>query len=155
MQENIKIEGLILAELRDKNGNLKETREVKNTITNTGFAQLAALAGNISSPAAFTYLAIGTDATAASASQTALLAESTTNGLGRASATVSRVTTTQTNDTLQLVKAFTCTGGTTAIAEVGIFNDATTGVMLGRQVFSVVNMTDTDVLTITYKVKFA
>jgi len=155
MQESLNLQGNISIVLKDKNGNIREKREIKNTITNTGFAEVANLMGNVSSPAYFTYLAIGTGTTPASASQTALVTELTTNGLGRASATVSRVTTTQTNDTLQLVKSFTCTGGTNAVTEVGIFNNASVGIMLGRQVFDVVNMGNTDVLEITYKVKIS
>ena len=155
MKDDLKIQGSISLVLTDKNGNIKDNREIENTITNAGFAEIANLMGNVSSPAYFTYLAIGTGTTPASASQTALVAELATDGLSRASATVTRATTTVTNDTLQLVKAFTSTGGTHAVTEVGIFNAASVGTMLGRQIFDAINMGNTDVLTITYKVKIS
>ena len=83
-----------------------------------------------------------------------MLFRSVDTGLARAAATVTRVTTTVTNDTLQLVKTWTATGAK-AITEVGAFNSASTGIMLGRQVFSAINTANTDTLTITYKFKFA
>ena len=139
---------------RDKDGNIKWELNFTNTITNVGFAVIAGLAGNTGAQTAFTYLAVGTSSTAPSASQTALGGEITTNGLGRAAATVSRVTTTQTNDTLQLYKLFTVTG-TSTVEEAGVFNDATTGTMLGRALTSSKTVVNGDTLAITYKVKFS
>lgn len=139
---------------RDKDGNIKWELNFTNTITNVGFAVIAGLAGNTGAQTAFTYLAVGTSSTAPSASQTALGGEITTNGLGRAAATVSRVTTTQTNDTLQLVKAFSVSG-TSTVEEAGIFNDASAGTMLGRALTTSKTVVNGDTLTVTYQVKFA
>lgn len=138
---------------RGKDGNIKWEIDFTNTITNTGLAQVALLAGDASA-VPFTFLAVGTSSTAPSASQTALGGEITTNGLGRAAATVSRVTTTQTNDTLQLYKLFTVTG-TSTVEEAGIFNDASAGTMLGRALTTAKSVVNGDTLAITYKVKFA
>lgn len=138
----------------NKYGVLKDSWSVTNTITNAGFAVIAGLAGNTGSQTAFTYLAVGTSSTAPAASQTALGGEISTNGLTRAAATVSRVTTTQTNDTLQLAKTFTVTGSST-VEEVGVFNDATTGTMLGRALTTSKSVVNGDTLSITYKIKFA
>lgn len=153
MKDNLKLKGLISLTLTDSNGNVKDKREIKNTITNAGLAQIALLAGDASA-VPFTFLALGTGTTAADATQTVLQVETSASGLARAAATVSRVTTTVTNDTLQLLKAFTA-GASVAITECGIFNDATVGTMLGRQVFAAVNVVSGDILTITYKVSFA
>lgn len=125
-----------------------------NVITNTGLAELANLAGNVSTPTAFTYLANGSDATAASASQSALISENTTNGSARASATMSRVTTTVTNDTLQLVKSWSLTGSVT-VQEVGVFNAASSGIMLARQVTSSKSFGNGDTYQVTYQIIFA
>ena len=150
----IKIRGRIKLECRDKEGNLKwNTGWISNGITNAGFAQLALLAGDASA-VPFTYLAVGTSSTDFAATQTALVAEVTDTGLERAAATVSRVTTTVTNDTLQLVKAWTATGSKT-VEEIGIFNDASAGTMLGRALTTSKALTNTDILTGTYQVKFA
>lgn len=153
MNETLKVKGLISLTLTDKDGNVKDKREVKNTITNAGLAQIALLAGDASA-VPFTYLALGTGTTAAAATDTTLETETSASGLARAAATVSRVTTTVTNDTLQLLKAFTA-GASAAITECGILNDASDGTLLGRQVFSAVNVVSGDILTITYKVSFA
>lgn len=151
------IEGWVKLECHDQFGNLKWQWEGHNGITNAGFAAVAGLVGNTGTITAFTYLAIGTDSTAFAASQTALIAESASSGLTRAAATVSRVTTTQTNDTLQLLHTWTCgVAGPVVIQEVGSFNDPTTGIMLGRAVISPgKSLTNTDTLTETYQVKFS
>lgn len=153
MKDKLKVKGLISLKVTDKDGNLKDERLIKNTITNAGLAQIALLAGDVSA-VPFTYLALGTGTTAAAATDTALETETSASGLERAAATVSRVTTTVTNDTLQLLKTFT-SGATVAITECGIFNDASVGTMLGRQVFSAVNVVSGDSIAITYKVSFS
>lgn len=153
MNENLKLKGLISLTLTDSKGNVKDKREIKNTITSAGLAQIALLAGDATA-IPFTYLALGTGVTAANIADTALQAETAASGLARAAATVSRVTTTVTNDTLQLLKAFTA-GASVAITECGMFNAASTGTILGRQVFAAVNVVSGDILTITYKVSFA
>ena len=121
-------------------------------VTNAGKAECAQLLGNTGSPTAFTYLAVGTTATAFAATQTALLAETTTAGLARAAATVSTTTTTVTNDTLQLAKTWSVSGSVT-IAECGVFNAAAAGDMLARYVLSPTrSVASGDGFTLTYKV---
>ena len=153
MNDKLKVKGLISLKVTDKDGNLKDERLIKNTITNAGLAQIALLAGDASA-VPFTYLALGTGTTAANIADTALQTETSASGLARAAATVSRVTTTVTNDTLQLLKAFT-SGASVAVTECGMFNAASSGTILGRQVFAAVNVVSGDILTITYKVSFA
>lgn len=131
-------------------GIVKKEIEVHNKMTTASFAVISGLLGNTGSQTAFTYLGVGTDSTAVSAAHTALQAEITDSGLARASATVSRVTTTQTNDTLQLLKQWTVTG-TKTIEEIGIFNDAATGTMLCRALTSGQALVNTNVITATYK----
>lgn len=138
--------------VRDGKVVLKKT--VFNGITNAGFAAMAGLVGNTGAVSAFTYLAVGTSSTAFSAGQTALIGEISTSGLSRASATVSRVTTTQTNDTLQLAKTFTLSGSAT-VEEIGAFNAASSGVMLGRALTGTLALVNGDELTTTYKFKFS
>lgn len=148
------LEGKVKLVCYDKNGKLKyDTGFIKNTITNASFAVLSGLAGATGAQTAFTYLAVGTSNTAPAASQTALQAEISTNGLSRAAATVSRVTTTQTNDTLQLVLVFSVSG-TSTVEEAGIFNANSAGVMLGRALTTSRSVVNGDTLTVTYQVKF-
>lgn len=156
MQSNITIKGRVRLVCKDKDGNEKwDTGWINNGITNAGFAELANLAGNVSTPASFTYLATGSGSTAFAVSQTALVTENSTNGLERAAATVTRQTTTVSNDTLQLVKTFTATGAGGTVEEVGVFNAASSGTMLGRATTGTYTLSATDTLVVTYKVVFA
>ena len=123
-----------------------------NLITNAGFAGAASRINGADAEAAFTYLALGIGTTAADAADTTLESEITDSGLERASATASRVTTTQTNDTAQLVKTWTASGSK-AITEAGVLNASSSGVLLARQVFSAINVVATDSIQLTYRIK--
>lgn len=152
--DNFSLAGRVKLDCHNPDGSLKWTTGwIKNGITNAGKAQVALLAGDASATP-FTYLEVGTSSTAFAASQTALQAAVTDSGLARAAATVSRVTTTVTNDTLQLVKTWTATGSKT-IEEVGIFNAASAGTMLGRALTGTKSVVNGETLTGTYQVKFA
>lgn len=151
--ENIKIKGFVDFEIRDSSGNLKDKWSVTNTVVTAGKAQIALLAGDASATP-FTYLELGTSSTAPAVGQTALQAAITDTGLARAAATVSRVTTTVTNDTLQLVYTWTASGSKT-IEEIGIFNAASTGTMLARALTTSRSVVNGDTFTATYKVAFA
>lgn len=102
-------------------------------LLNTGLAELANLAGNVSSPTGFTYMAVGTDNTAFDATHTALQAEITDSGFERAVATRTRVTTSVSSDTTQWLKEWTATAAKT-IQEIGVLNAAAAGTLLIRQV---------------------
>lgn len=155
LKESLKLTGRVKLVCRRKDGSIKwNTGWLYNTTTNVGFAVLAGLAGAVDAQTAFTYLAVGTDSTAESAAHTALIAEITNTGLARAAATVSRVTTTQTNDTLQLYKVWTATG-TKVIEEIGVFNAASAGVMAGRKLTTTKTVNNTETLTATYQIKFS
>ncbi len=122
--------------------------------TNTGVAAVAGLVGNVDSQTAFTYLALGTDATAAAVTQTALLAEITDTGLARHTATVSRVQTTVANDTTQLVYTWTASG-VKVLREIGILNAASTGIMLSRIVYDAITTANLMQVQMTHKVQFS
>lgn len=93
-------------------------------IPNEGIVETLALAGAVGSPTAFGYAACGSGTTAFSSTSSALNTEITSNGLARATATVTSATTTFANDTLQFVKTWTVTG-TQSVTEIGITNKAT------------------------------
>lgn len=155
MNDKIGLQGRFKLVCHDKDGNLLwDTGFIKNTITNASFAVLSGLAGNTGSQVAFTYLALGTSTTAPAASQTALGGEITTDGLERASATISRVTTTQTNDTLQLDYTWTASGSQT-VEEVGVFNDASAGTMLCRGLTTTKSLSSGNILGVVYQIKFS
>lgn len=127
-------------------------KRVRNLVTNAGLALIAGRINGSGSPAAATYIAVGTGTTAAAATDTALVTETTTSGLARAVGTVSLVTTTVTNDTAQVTKSFSVTG-TVAVTESGVLNAASAGTLLCRQVFTAINVASGDTLDITWKVQ--
>lgn len=146
--------GFVEYHLYDERGALKDHRVVPNVITNVGLAEMASLIllDNPDSATAFDFIAIGTGTTAAAASQTALVTEITTGGGGRTAGTGTTVTTSVTDDTSQLTATFSFTG-TFAITESGVFNAASAGIMLCRQVFAVINVVSGDSLVVTWKIQ--
>jgi hypothetical protein len=121
-------------------------------ITQTGLAAFAGLIGNTGSVTAFTYLGYGSGTTAFDSAQTALVTEHTDQ---RAAATVTRTTTTYTNDTLQLAHTFTIDIAET-IAECAPFNASSGGIMPARSKLGTSrNVVSGDTWTCTYKIVFA
>jgi hypothetical protein len=149
----VKLKGTYNFEIKDVDGNIKDSWKVDNAVMTVGFAQLALLCGDASA-VPFTYLAVGTDATAVSIAQTALVAEIVDSGLERAAGTVSRITTTGANDTYKITYTWTATGSKT-IEEVGVFNDASAGTMLSRALTTSKAISSGETLTGTYTLKFA
>lgn len=130
------------------------SRIIANGVTNAGFAGVASRINAAGAEAAFTYIAVGTGTTAFAAGNTTLETELAVSGLSRAAATASRVTTTQTNDTAQLVLTYSVSG-TAAVTESGVLNASSSGVLLCRQTFSAINVVSGDSLQITWKIKAA
>lgn len=130
-KDGLKSKGRFRLECYGNDGKLKwSTKWTKNLTTNTGKAQMAALLGSVVTP--FTYLAVGTSSTAPAATQTTLSSEITTGGLVRQSATFSLVTTTTTNDTMQLQTTWGTITLPFTVQEIGYFNASSGGVMGGR-----------------------
>jgi hypothetical protein len=96
------------------------------------------------------YHAMGTGVGPADSTATAL----TTEVESRATGTLSRVTTTVTNDTYQSVGTQTATTAR-AITEVGLFDASSTGNMFIGSGITAVNLANGDSLQITFKAKFA
>lgn len=127
------------------------------TIVDKGLETMARLINGIlgGSPTAsyFNYIAIGTDATAESNTQTALISEETGDGMERQTATVSYVASNQT----RWYCLFDPVSDAHTINECGIFDGATIGAgnsnMLLRHVFaSPIVMAKTDLLDLTITV---
>jgi hypothetical protein len=99
-------------------------------------------------------VAIGTGATAAATGDTALMTEITAGGGARVAATMTQTTTTYTNDTAKFVAVWTASSALAPV-EAGIFDSTTVAGshLLAHQVFSVVNMSIGDSLTITWTVQ--
>ena len=93
--------------------------------------------------AAMTHMAIGTNSTTAAVGQTALSAEVARGAL---------TSTTVSNNTIAYVETFAAGTGTGAIVEAGVFNASSSGDMLCRTVFAVVNKGSADAMTITWTI---
>lgn len=127
------------------------TKKVRNGVTTVGKALIAGRLNASGSPAAATYIAVGTGVGAFAAADTTLGTETAASGLSRVAGSVSLVTTTTANDTAQVTTTFTVTG-TVAVTESGVLNAASTGTLLCRQTFSALNVVNGDSLAITWKV---
>lgn len=155
MNDIIKINGTLRLVVKDKDGKVKyDSGLIENLVVNAGKAAIAGLTGNIGSITAFSYLALGTSGTAEAVTDTALGTEITDSGLARAAATVSRVTTSVTNDTVQFAHTWTASASKSNIQEIGIFNAASSGTMLTHKTFTPFSMVNLDTATITYGVQF-
>jgi len=156
MKDSLEIIGKVRIQLLDKDGNLKQDSGFQNNlITNAGKAAAAGLIANTGAVTAFTYFALGTSSTAAAVTDTTLGAEITDTGLARTAATISRITTSVTNDTLQFTYTWTATGVKT-IQEVGIFNASSSGTMLTHKILSAsITTANTDQVTVTYTLQLS
>lgn len=143
-KEAITLAGHATLILRDKNGNIKEVREVKNLIVDAGFDFVCDVMGKAAQPADMEYTAIGTGTTAATDTDTQLEAHSTrvTNSYGHTAG----------EDTYYTTATFGAGAGTGAITESGLFNHTSTGSMLCRQTFDVINKGANDSLEVTWKI---
>jgi hypothetical protein len=143
--ESVNLKGNLEVILLDQNGIQKDYRKIENVVVAVGKQIIAArLVGNtIAIPS---HMAVGTDSTAAATSQTALGGE-----LGR----VVLDSTTRVSNVLTYVATFPAGTGTGALAEAAILNADTTGNMLCRTTFSVVNKAIGDSIVITWNVTVA
>ena len=134
--------GKLTIEVKDKDGKLKPREEVKNLVVDTGLAYIASRMKDASATA-MSHMAIGTGSSAAAAGNTAL---------GTEAARVALTSTTVTSNAVAYVASFAAGTGTGAITEAGILNAASSGTLLCRTVFSVVNKGASDSMTITWTV---
>ena len=143
--ESVNLKGNLEVILLDQNGIQKDYRKIENVVVAVGKQIIAArLVGNtIAIPS---HMAVGTDSTAAATGQTALGGE-----LGR----VVLDSTTRVSNVLTYVATFPAGTGTGALAEAAILNAASTGNMLCRTTFSVVNKAIGDSIVITWNVTVA
>lgn len=151
MNDSLPVLGTYTLEIRDIHGNVRDVSTFKNLVVTTGKALITSRIGSNASSAA-TYAAVGISNTAVSAGQTTLVSEITDSGLARASATISQVTTTTTNDTFRATYTWTASGSKT-IEEVGIFNASSSGTMLSRALTGTKSVVSGETVTLTYNLQ--
>ena len=142
MNDGLKLRGEVALVLRDKNGNVKEERTIKNLIVDTGLNFICDRMKD--DETAMTHMALGSGSTAAAAGDTSLGSQ-----LGSREALDS---STVTNNQIVYVSSFEAGDATGAVTEAGIFNATSSGTMLCRTVFSVVNKAADDTLTVNWTI---
>ena len=142
-QTNIKLNGELEIVLRDKFGKIKEKRTEKNLIVTVGLtficSRMTGTSKNVMS-----HMALGSGTTAAAAGQTDLVSI-----LGSREALDS---STPSTNTVVYVSSFEAGEGTGAVTEAGIFNAGSSGDMLCRTVFPVVNKASDDTMSVTWTI---
>lgn len=142
INDNLKVKGRVSLELRDSQGNIKETQEINNLVVTDGLEYIASrMEGTTDS--VMSHMGLGSGSTAAAAGDTALETE-----LGR----VSLTSTTVSGAVVTYVASFGAGTATGAVTEAAILNAASSGTMLCRTVFSTVNKAADDTLSVTWTV---
>lgn len=143
--DTLKIVGNLTVTLFDQTGVIKDTRKINNLVVAVGKDLIASrLVGN-SLPIP-SHMALGSSATAAATSQTALGGE-----LGR----VALDSTSRSSNTIAYIATFGAGTATGTVQEAGIFNDGSSGNMLCRTTFSAVNKAAGDTVVVTWNVTVA
>jgi len=143
INDDLKLRGDVAIVLKDKDGNIKDSREINNLVVSAGLEFICSrMAG--ASASVMSHMALGSGTTAASAGQTDLVSV-----LGSREALDS---STASSNTITYVSSFEAGEGTGAVTEAGVFNASSSGTMLCRTVFSVVNKEADDTMSVTWTI---
>lgn len=144
--EELGLSGRLTIVLKDDGGNVKDKREIKNLVVNSGLAYITSRMLGVSTDV-MSHMAIGAGAVAVAAGDTDL-----GSLLGSRKALTSATQSGASDESVVYVATFDPGEGTGAVTEVGVFNAASSGVMLCRTVFPVVNKQAGDTLQVTWTV---
>ena len=143
INDNLKLRGDVAIVLKDKDGKVKDSREIHNLVVSAGLTFICSrMAGT--SAGVMSHMALGSGTTAAAAGQTALVSQ-----LGSREALDS---STASSNTITYVSSFEAGEGTGAVVEAGVFNAASSGTMLCRTVFPVVNKQADDTMSVSWTI---
>jgi len=143
INDNLKLRGDVAIVLKDKDGNVKDSRDIHNLVVSAGLTFICSrMAG--ASASVMSHMALGSGSTAASAGQTNLVST-----LGSREALDS---STASSNTITYVSSFEAGEGTGAVTEAGIFNGSSGSTMLCRTVFPVVNKQADDTMSVTWTI---
>lgn len=139
--EKLKAQGNLSVVLTRADGST-ESHEFKNLVVDAGLNYIVSRMKDATATA-MSHMALGSGTTSAAAGNTGLGSE-----LGR----VALTSTTVSSNTVTYVATFGAGSGTGAVTEAGIFNANSSGTMLCRTVFPVVNKQAGDSMTVTWVV---
>lgn len=145
INSEIKATGRLSVVLKDLDGNIKDSRDINNLVVTSGLGFIASRMKDATADA-MSYMSIGTGTTAAAAGDTTLATELDRNAI---------TSTTVTGNEIAYVASWAAGDGSGAITEAGLFNASSGGDMLARTVFSVVNKSANDTLSIAWTVQLS
>jgi len=144
--ESIKATGQLKIVLKDEStGEIKVDKTIPNLVVSVGKNWIASRMKDTGLPTQMTHMAIGAGTNAADTANTTLQSELGRVSLSTAGGTVS-------SNVVTYAASFPAGTGTGAVTEAGILNDGTTGTMLCRTVFAVVNKGSNDSMAVTWTV---
>lgn len=143
INEGLKATGQLVITVRGEDGKVKDERKVDNLVVATGRAFIASRMAN-TSPSAMSHMAVGSGVTTPILGDVELESQLGGRVVLTSSTTADNVTT--------YTATFAPGEGTGAVTEAGIFNASTSGVMLCRTAFDVVNKGANDTLAISWSV---
>jgi hypothetical protein len=146
LREITRMRGDVAIVLKRNDGTIKDRREIKNLVVNTGLAYIISrMVGTAKS--VMSHMGVGAGTTAAAAANTALESQ-----LGSRVSLDSTTIAGSNNEKVVYVATFAAGVGTGAVTEAGVFNAGTSGDMLCRTVFAVVNKAADDTMEITWTI---
>jgi hypothetical protein len=146
LKEITRMRGDVAIVLKRDDGTVKDRREIKNLVVNTGLAYIISrMVGT--SKSVMSHMGVGAGTTAAAAGDTALESQ-----IGSRVSLDSTSIAGSNNEKVVYVATFAAGVGTGAVTEAGVFNAGTSGDMLCRTVFAVVNKAADDTMEITWTI---
>ena len=146
-RDSLGLQGQFTLVAKHDDGEVFATREIVNLIMDAGEDEVAQMIIGAASDK-FTWIAVGTSTTEPDDAQTALIAESTTNGGARKEDETPEATA----NVATIAVTFTFTDAL-ALTEVGLLNASSAGDMMSRQIFDVINVGEDDSLTATWNIR--
>jgi hypothetical protein len=144
LNDSVKLKGELRITLTNPEGTVTHETVVPNLVVTTGKNFIASRMAGTSSNV-MSHMEVGTGTTAAAVGDTTL--ETAISG-----SRVALTSTTVTDNAVAYVATFPAGTGTGAVTEAGLFNASSSGTMLCRTVFSVINKGAADTLGITWTV---
>lgn len=141
LTDNLKITGAVSIQLTNKDGTVKDTREIKNLVVAVGKEFIASRM--VATPTLMSHMAVGASNTAAAIGDTALGSE-----LGR----VALASSTAAGAVVTYSATFPAGTATGAVVEAGVLNASSSGTLLCRTVFPVVNKGADDAMSVTWAI---
>ena len=141
-KDKLQATGSVNIVVRGEDGNVTQDFTIPNLVVDTGLDYIASRMKDATATA-MTHMAVGSGTTVAAAGQTALVTE-----VARVALTSSTVT----GESIAYVASYAAGTGTGALTEAAILNASSSGTMLCRTVFSVINKGAGDTMTVTWTI---